>query len=700
MQLFIDAALINQTTLIALGDGGSGFETGGGLATPRNNNTSPYNIMVGGSSLSTLGTAAQDPTLNGTDASFTPIYSLAMAGDAATLWQLMSGGLSHLPSTAALGDWLVETAWNEYQTTDQQTFVGGNGPDGSSYLTNNTGAGGMDTTQATPAYQEDYGLTSAIYAALGLNGRALPDVVAPAGGNMFYSTPGPNMEALVGEGGTSAATPFWASLITQINYVFNDQGLPNLGYMTDLLYLASVIAPGSFNDVTMGNNTSSFSLGGADYGGITPTGYGYEAGTGYDLASGLGSPNGLLLARALTEIAHSQLYFSATPDVIDANAGGWTSGTAQTLLLQTTASADATATVTAGGDSIDAGSAAHAAYAWTSQLAQQSLQSDFDGDLLALFDGQTQGSLTQAIVAGGESVSVTFNGAAAVAAQANLSASFGFADFFSDATNSVRLAQAVAVAETAGGELQHLAVEMAAEIVGRSHDRVGDEMRQVGRDGEDAVVVLGVDALDLAAQTLPEGFELRHRVRIAVGQRRQDAPAALEQIEQRRLGAGILRARHRMCRHEVHALGDVRRHVGDHGLLHRTHVGDDAAGLERGGNRLGGRAAGTDGRADDHQVGIPAGFRQIGAAMVGELQLVGEGCGLGAARRRDDMLGEAALAGLQRDRAADQADADQRDLAEQRFAHFFAATKRASEACTAFTSVSVPTVMRRCSGSP
>ncbi len=452
MQLFIDAALINQTTLIALGDGGSGFETGGGLATPRNNNTSPYNIMVGGSSLSTLGTAAQDPTLNGTDASFTPIYNLAMAGDAATLWQLMSGGLSQLPSAAALGDWLVETVWNEYETTDQETFVGGNGPDGSSYLTNNTGSGGMDTTQATPAYQEDYGLTSAIYAALSLNGRALPDVVAPAGGNMFYSTPGPNMEALVGEGGTSAATPFWASLITQINYVFNDQGLPNLGYMTDLLYLASVIAPGSFNDVTMGNNTSSFSLGGADYGGITPTGYGYEAGTGYDLASGLGSPNGLLLARALTEIAHSQLYFSATPDVIDSNGtGGWTSGTTQTLLLQTTATASATAAVTTGGDSTDASSAASGTYAWTSQLAQQSLQSDFDGALLALFDGQTQGTLAQAIVANGDSVSVTFNSTTTVAAQAGMSASFGFADFFSDATNSVRLAQAVAVAETANG---------------------------------------------------------------------------------------------------------------------------------------------------------------------------------------------------------------------------------------------------------
>ena len=452
MQLYVDAALINQTTLIALGDGGSGFQTANGLATPLNNQTSPYNILVGGSSISTVDAAAHDPTLNGTDASFTPIYNLAMAGDAATLWRLMSGGLSHLPSTAALGDWLVETVWNEYETTDHLTFVGGNGSDGSSYQTNNTGSGGMDTTQPTPDYQLDYGLTSAIYTALGLSGRGTPDVVAPAGGNLFYATPDADMAVpTVGEGGTSAATPFWASLITQINYVFNDQGLPNLGYMTDLLYLASVIAPGSFNDVTLGNNVSSFTLGGANYGGINPTGYGYEAASGYDLASGLGSPNGLLLARSLTEIAHSQVYFSATPDVIDSGAGGWISGTAQTLLLQTTATASATATVDTGATSTDASSAASGIYAWTSQLAQQSLQSDFDGNLLALFDGQTQGTLAQAVVANGDSVSVTFNGGTAVAAQANLSASFGFADFFSDAGNSVRLAQAVAVAETAGG---------------------------------------------------------------------------------------------------------------------------------------------------------------------------------------------------------------------------------------------------------
>ena len=55
---------------------------------------------------------------------------------------------------------------------------------------------------------------------------------------------------------------------------------------------------------------------------------------------------------------------------------------------------------------------------------------------------------------------------------------------------------------------------------------------------------------------------------------------------------------------------------------------------------------------------------------------------------------------LERDRAADQADADQRDLVEHDGAHFLAATKRASESRTAFTSASVPMVMRRCSGRP
>jgi hypothetical protein len=71
--------------------------------------------------------------------------------------------------------------------------------------------------------------------------------------------------------------------------------------MNDLLYIASVVAPASFNDVTLGTNTSSFTNGGAfqsDGHAITPTGFGFNAGPDYDLVSGLGTPNGLLLARA------------------------------------------------------------------------------------------------------------------------------------------------------------------------------------------------------------------------------------------------------------------------------------------------------------------------------------------------------------------------------------------------------------------
>ena len=37
------------------------------------------------------------------------------------------------------------------------------------------------------------------------------------------------------------------------------------------------------------------------------TGYGYYAGPGYDLVTGLGTPNGILLARALTVIGHTQM---------------------------------------------------------------------------------------------------------------------------------------------------------------------------------------------------------------------------------------------------------------------------------------------------------------------------------------------------------------------------------------------------------
>ena len=49
--------------------------------------------------------------------------------------------------------------------------------------------------------------------------------------------------------------------MSQVDTIFADQELPQLGYMNDLLYIAAVIAPASFNDITVGNNTSSYRAG-------------------------------------------------------------------------------------------------------------------------------------------------------------------------------------------------------------------------------------------------------------------------------------------------------------------------------------------------------------------------------------------------------------------------------------------------------
>ena len=58
--------------------------------------------------------------------------------------------------------------------------------------------------------------------------------------------------------GTSSATPMWAALTAQMDAIFNNIGLPHLGYYNDILYQAAVISPGAFNDVTLGNNVSSY----------------------------------------------------------------------------------------------------------------------------------------------------------------------------------------------------------------------------------------------------------------------------------------------------------------------------------------------------------------------------------------------------------------------------------------------------------
>src|SRR5262249_33340355 len=102
-------------------------------------------------------------------------------------------------------------------------------------------------------------------------------------------------------------------------------------------------------------------------------------------------------------------------------------------------------------------SAEPGSYSWTSRLAQQSLQPDFDPGLAVLFDRQPQGAVTQLHLGNLESLSVSIGGSTAQALQAALSNDYGFADFFSG-SETLRAARPLAIAETVGGQNDQLAV--------------------------------------------------------------------------------------------------------------------------------------------------------------------------------------------------------------------------------------------------
>jgi len=142
----------------------------------------------------------------------------------------------------------------------------------------------------------------------------------------------------------------------------------------------------------------------------TPTGFGYYAGPGYDLVTGLGTPNGVLLGRALTAIAHSQISFDSRPDVIDSDGhGGWTAAPTRACCFQTMSDH-----VTQVG-----GISARTAFGFFSNGLGELRLDEPDGRavaagrlrpaLVVMFDKQAQGGLAQAHVSTGEALAVSID---------------------------------------------------------------------------------------------------------------------------------------------------------------------------------------------------------------------------------------------------------------------------------------------------
>ena len=175
-----------------------------------------------------------------------------------------------------------ETTWGH-----PETFSGGGG------------GGGVSTLFAMPAWQAGTGVIEPGYSSAATCGqtttdcREVPDVALDANPDSGYilRVTNPQGTAVWAQGaGTSAAAPLMAAITADANTASVAAGGARLGYANPFVYAH----PGVFRDITLGTNSVH---------GIGPP---YPAGTGYDMATGLGSPDGAALSAALVAASAPQ----------------------------------------------------------------------------------------------------------------------------------------------------------------------------------------------------------------------------------------------------------------------------------------------------------------------------------------------------------------------------------------------------------
>lgn len=189
----------------------------------------------------------------------------------------------------SLGPRPVESAWNDGCVAGLLCGTGASG-------------GGLSTIWPMPTYQSQaasfLNVAQPGCSRPGGQCREVPDVAAdgdPSTGYMIYwngsgTVSGPTKWQSIG--GTSAGAPTWAALIALADASAACHG-SELGFINPLLYEAASTAYSSdFNDVASGNNDFTGTNGGK-----------FAAGPGYDLATGLGTPNGGPLSQALCGMA-------------------------------------------------------------------------------------------------------------------------------------------------------------------------------------------------------------------------------------------------------------------------------------------------------------------------------------------------------------------------------------------------------------
>lgn len=174
---------------------------------------------------------------------------------------------SNTPNSASAIQYIPETAWND-------TLLDG---------TLSAGGGGASVFFAQPVWQTGNGVPADGF-------RHVPDLSLSASADhvgYYVYTDG----SASYYGGTSVAAPTMAGIVALLNQYLVSTGAqksPGVGNINPALYRLAQNTTGVFHDITTGDNSVPCA---ASTPGCSGSSYGHQAGSGFDDATGLGSPD-------------------------------------------------------------------------------------------------------------------------------------------------------------------------------------------------------------------------------------------------------------------------------------------------------------------------------------------------------------------------------------------------------------------------
>ena len=286
-----------QTIMAASGDSGAGDcevstakAATHGLAVDAPGSV-PEVTAIGGTEFTGDAAGAVTGTAPNTTAGATSFW-----GGTTSTTDNLNSALSYIP----------EMAWND---TTQSIAAGGS--------LSATG-GGKSTVFSKPSWQVGTGVPNDA-------ARDVPDVSLSASPNhdgflicsqSFFAGKTPAVTSctagfrasdgmsLAAVGGTSVGAPAFAGIVALLNQKTGSHGLGNIN---PTLYSLAASTPGAFHDITTGNNIVPCTQGTTGCPTAAPFQYGFSAGTGYDLVTGLGSVD-------VTNLATAWAGLTPTPD--------------------------------------------------------------------------------------------------------------------------------------------------------------------------------------------------------------------------------------------------------------------------------------------------------------------------------------------------------------------------------------------------